>query len=191
MCGRYYSEIDDKEIGEIIEAVKGSDGSGTLTLKTSGEVFPGDVAPVIVASRQYRAMKWGFTSFDGKAIINARSETALDKPMFRTSILERRCLIPANSYFEWQKNDSRKTKYEFRLPNGGTLLLAGCWRSEPGGTRFVILTRDAVNGCETIHDRMPVIIPREFADDWFERGGLELSVTELKFEEYGNARLFD
>jgi putative SOS response-associated peptidase YedK len=185
MCGRYYIASDDVELADIVAAVRGSDDD-LFSLKISGEVFPMDIVPAIIASGQYRAMRWGFTGFggaSGKPIINARSETALEKPIFRSAMLERRCLIPASSYFEWRKDGNRKTKFEFRLPKS-SLLLAGCWREEKDGAVFVILTRDAVNGCEEIHERMPVIIPRERADDWFS-GNFELmknSETRLIFE---------
>jgi putative SOS response-associated peptidase YedK len=182
MCGRYYIASDYVELADIVVAVRGSDDD-LFSLKISGEVFPTNIVPVIIASGQYRAMRWGFSGFDGKPIINARSETALEKPMFRAAMLERRCLIPASSYFEWRKDGNRKTKFEFRLPQR-SLLLAGCWREEKDGAAFVILTRDAVNGCEEIHERMPVIIPREHAGDWF-NGDFELmknSETRLIFE---------
>jgi putative SOS response-associated peptidase YedK len=193
MCGRYYIEVDDKTLGEIIEAVKRSP-EDTLTLKTSGEVFPTNVVPVIIGSRQYRAMKWGFTASDGKPVINARSETALTKPLFAASMRERRCLIPASGYFEWKREGKTKTKFYFHS-DSGALYLAGCWRSEPGSAAFVILTRDAVNGCETVHDRMPVIIPRNLANEWLNGNiaVMQRSVTELIFEESDNVqqRLFD
>jgi putative SOS response-associated peptidase YedK len=194
MCGRYYISLDDGDLSEIISEVK-RNIENTLTLKTSGEVFPGDTVPVILGSRQYTAMKWGFAGFDGKLIINARSETAANKPMFREAMSERRCLIPASGYFEWAVSHRRqKVKYYFHAPNG-TMHLAGCWRQEQDERVFVILTRDAVNGCKTVHDRMPVIIPHTLIDDWLDGStqAMERSVTELVFEETDNVqqRLFD
>jgi putative SOS response-associated peptidase YedK len=108
---------------------------------------------------------------------------------------ERRCLIPASGYYEWAAGRrGQKAKYYFHSPNG-SLYLAGCWRQEPQGAAFVILTRDAVNGCEAVHDHMPVIIPRELADEWLNGNPkvMERSETELIFEEStnGQQRLFD
>jgi putative SOS response-associated peptidase YedK len=156
-----------------------------LSLKTEGEIFPGDTVPVQTGVDCYEPMKWGFAAFDGKLIINARSETAAEKPMFREAMLTRRCLIPASGYFEWKKDGKKKTKYAFHLPNS-PLYLAGCFHQEKDSPLpvFVILTRDAVNGLEEIHDRMPVIIPEERIIDWFSSGDVFSDAqTELEYHE--------
>ena len=110
MCGRYYIEIDERELRQIADEIekKTKGPPGQMTLKAGGEVFPTDVVPVQTGINQYLPMKWGFVGFDGKPMINARSETALEKPMFRQSMLERRCLIPASGYYEWQKTGKAK-----------------------------------------------------------------------------------
>lgn len=187
MCGRYYIEIDDEEIRGAInriaeETVK---RPGDKTVKTSGEIFPTDTVPVQTGVLQYTPMKWGFTGFNNKPVINARSETAVEKPMFRASMLERRCLIPASGYYEWQKDGRRKTKYRCYIPNE-TIYLAGCYRPEKNSSlsSFVILTREAVNGLEAIHDRMPVIIPKEHMSTWLNKtsSAMDHAVEELIFE---------
>ena len=169
MCGRYYIEIDDKELREIADEVEKNryDCPGQMIIKTSGEIFPADIVPVRTGLNQYMPMQWGFSGPGGKPIINARSETALQKTMFRQSMSERRCLIPASGYYEWQRSGPAKTKYQFRLP-GGIMFLAGCYRPEHAGSvfNFVILTRPAAGGIEDIHERMPVIIPREHIETW-------------------------
>jgi len=186
MCGRYFIAIDEDELRDIGEEAKriASAFSELANLKTRGEIFPTDVVPVQTGRRRYEPMKWGFVSYDKKTIINARSETALDKPMFKRSMLESRCLVPASSYFEWKKEDGKKIKYEFYVP-GGPVFFAGCFRQERGsGLRhFVILTRQAVNGLEEFHDRMPVIIPRESAESWLYEtpDALESAVTGLEY----------
>jgi putative SOS response-associated peptidase YedK len=98
MCGRYYIEIDEKELQDIVDAVEKNikEYPEQTTIKMSGEIFPTDIVPVQTGLNRYAAMKWGFVGFDGKPLINARSETALEKPMFRQAMLERRCLIPAS-----------------------------------------------------------------------------------------------
>jgi putative SOS response-associated peptidase YedK len=120
---------------------------------------------------QYQAMKWGFAGFSGKPIINARSETALQKPMFQQAMLERRCLIPASGYYEWQKSGAEKTKYRFYL-SGGPMYFAGCYRQDKNSplANFVILTRQAVGGVEAIHERMPVIISKRQVEAWLCEG---------------------
>ena len=91
MCGRYYIEIDEREMKDIISQVERD-----IKLKT-GEIFPTDHAPVIPPTGVPRVMRWGFARSDGKGqIINARSETAAEKPVFRTPMQQCRCLIPAS-----------------------------------------------------------------------------------------------
>jgi len=171
MCGRYYIEIDDLELEEIVrEAEKRvREYPGQITMKTGGEIFPTEVVPVQTGLRQYAPMKWGFEGYGGKPVINARSETALEKPMFQQSMLERRCLIPASGYYEWRKAEGagKKTKYRFSIP-GGILYFAGCYRLEKNSAlpRFVILTRQAEGGAEAIHDRMPVILAEKHIEAW-------------------------
>ena len=175
MCGRYYIEIDDRELQDICDAVqrKQHDGGGyeQLEIKMSGEIFPTDIVPVQTNIGQYQAMKWGFAGFDGRPVINARSETAFVKPLFRDSMRDRRCLIPASGYYEWLKEGARKTKYRFYTPQK-PIYLAGCFREEKGVPyqSFVILTREASGGAEKIHSRMPLIISQSGMSLWFEKG---------------------
>ena len=171
MCGRYYIEIEDDEMRDMINRIAEETvgQTGGKAIKTSGEVFPADIVPVRTGVLQYRPMKWGFTGFNSRPVINARSETALEKPMFREPMREHRCLIPACGYYEWQKTDGgrEKTKYRIFLP-GDILFFAGCYRLEKGSLlpHFVILTRQAAGGAEAIHDRMPVILPEKHARTW-------------------------
>lgn len=162
MCGRYYIEIDDREMKDIISQVEKN-----VAMKT-GEVFPTDHAPVIPPTGVTRVMRWGFPRFDGKGqVINARSETAGDKPMFRACMRQSRCLIPASFYFEWEHAGTQKTKYALALPERRVLMMAGLYRTEADGQEsFVILTRPAWNGISFIHDRMPVILPVSAQDEW-------------------------
>jgi len=183
MCGRYYIEIDDRELQDICNAVQEKQGrEEQLEIKLSGEIFPTDIVPVQIGLGAYQAMKWGFIGFDKKPVINARSETAQIKPMFKESMFARRCLIPASGYFEWRREGSKKIKHRFCLPNQ-TIYFAGCYRQEKDEPlpRFVILTRAATSGLEYIHDRMPVIIPKEYAGDWLHENPdmIDKAITEL------------
>jgi putative SOS response-associated peptidase YedK len=189
MCGRFYIEPETPTLEDIMLQMQRFE---ELRVKTSGEIFPTDIVAVKSSGGEYAAMRWGFTSFDGKPIINARSETASEKPMFRDSMRSRRCLIPASGYYEWKRDGVHKTKYRIYIP-GDVLFLAGCWRVEAGGgeqtdgggavtvPRFVILTRDAAPWIAEIHDRMPVIIPRDDTEDWLRDGVMERAVTGLEY----------
>jgi len=187
MCGRYYIEFDEEALqgiaGEIEKKIE--DYPGQITIKTGGEIFPADIVPVQTGINRYEAMKWGFVSFTGKPLINARSETAFEKPMFREAMRERRCLIPASGYYEWSKERGKKTKFRFHLPDQ-PMYFAGCYRKERSNPlyHFVILTQEATNGIKVIHHRMPVIIRPEHFDLWLHDGrrAMEYAAQDLLYE---------
>ena len=175
MCGRYYVEPEENaaEMQRILENLNQLyPDSKLLPLMRLGEIFPSQIAPVVANSKSLTArpflMQWGFTQEHLPLIINARSETALVKPMFRESMQTRRCLIPANRYFEWQKNSQAKMKYAIALDQQPMFYMAGIYRREPGNELpvFVILTSDAAEEIKFIHARMPIILPREQQTAW-------------------------
>ena len=114
MCGRYYIPEPDDDDGfkEILEHIKKVYGDTPVRSEIKrGEIFPTNIVPIVTENEPV-LMKWGFKRFDGKGqIINARLETASEKPMFRKSYAASRCLIPAGHYFEWRKDGGHKTKY--------------------------------------------------------------------------------
>ena len=157
MCGRYYfvrSGTDEKleAIGKAME--KNYPGQ----YKT-GEIFPGDAAPAIIA-RGDRIVAvpavFGFPGFqDGKLLINARGETAAEKKTFAECLKERRIVLPATGFYEWS---SDKTKYLFSVGSSTVFYLCGLYRIVDGKYRFVILTRAANESMIEVHERMPVIV---------------------------------
>lgn len=176
MCGRYYIAEDDMadELARIIEEInhkKTPEG-----MKTSGEIFPSDVVPVLANSRQQDvqpfAMRWGYTFPNSKPVINARAETASIKPMFKDGMRQRRCLIPASNYYEWEHRGGKTIKYAIRPEHSRMLYLAGIYHLEKHEDvivpTFTILTREASPGISFIHDRMPVILPSEIITDWLD-----------------------
>ena len=187
MCGRYYIEISDQDLSEIVKNVQTNlaDSAGKIDYKLDGEIFPTDIVPVQTADG-VKLMKWGFSSpYDKRPIINARSETAESGKMFSRPMRESRCLIPASGYFEWQGERGKKTKYKFHLPDQ-PIFLAGCFRQEKDlpVESFVILTRDAVGDLLTIHHRMPVIIPRSLCGTWLHDTAAVMgdAVSDLVYE---------
>ncbi|MDL2218097.1 SOS response-associated peptidase [Christensenellaceae bacterium OttesenSCG-928-M15] len=188
MCGRYYIEIEEPEMRDILHAVERNLGNTAQhAAMKMGEIFPTNIVPVQAADLGYTLMKWGFSRYDGKGqVINARSETASEKPMFRTSLLESRCIVPASYYFEWEKVGTKKIKYSFRMPDAGLLYLAGLYRVEQNSEVpvFTILTRDAAPQLMQIHHRMPVIIPKSSANAWLTEGSAAMgkAVENISFE---------
>jgi len=184
MCGRYLVEIEESEILEIIKAAeKNSQNSSAVSQFSGGEIFPTNTAPVIVAGDKAQFMKWGFRGkhSDKRPYINARSETAATAPTFSAAMSERRCLVPASSYYEWKTIDKKqKEKYEFTLPDGTPLYMAGIY-SDDG--EYAILTREASYDIADIHNRMPVIIPKSLSDVWLNESAdvFGEAITELNF----------
>lgn len=186
MCGRYFIASDDRleRLHEIIAEAKHKAGKEGAALKT-GEIFPSDVAPVIATGKDRTPgvfpMRWGFALPGGGMVINARSETAAARPMFRESARLRRCLVPATDYYEWAHGEGRKVKYAIR-PAGSEMLYMGGLYIVPPETPlacFVILTRPTAGRIAFIHDRMPVIVPKDRIDRWLSpQVGFDALMTE-------------
>lgn len=197
MCGRYYIDDDDEilEMREIIDEVteRFKDTAKLSAMKT-GEIFPTQTVPVILASNNKKhadLMKWGYPHFKGSGvIINARAETAAEKNMFRYSIKSRRCLIPTTGFFEWEhtKGKSKKDKYLIHLNNDPMLYLAGLYNKYFDDERnpynsFVILTTAANDSMKHIHSRMPVILTRSKKDIWLHDDSLANSILKGEFTQ--------
>lgn len=162
MCGRYY--VDDDTVEDMIKIVKEMDMAGSVP---RGDVHPTENAFVIrnrANNLTASGMKWGFDNpFGSGVIFNARQESAFDKKMFRSSITERRCIIPAAGFYELDKS---KNKVTFTRADNGPLYLAGFYRLTDEVERFIILTKEADNVMSPVHPRMPVIIERKDIDAW-------------------------
>ena len=157
MCGRYrFSE--DSHDAKMLALIRVMERKYPGRYKT-GEIFPGDTAPAMLA-REGKILavpaRFGFPGFrDGKLLLNARAETAAEKRLFAESLRERRIVLPATGFYEW---DSEKTKYLFTAEALPVLYLCGLWTLAEGQLCFVILTRGANDSMRPTHDRMPVII---------------------------------
>ena len=178
MCGRFriQDQPSDEKLAELFrQAIEISLKTG-VKMKTSGEVRPTDVAPVIAPSARNRAlgafpMQWGFTHPKrGMLVFNTRMETARERGMLAGSVDDRRCLIPADCYYEWKKVDpQKKDRYAFRAQDGSPLYLAGLYIRTSDQLRlpcFTILTQDAEKSIKDLHPRMPVLVPYARAEEW-------------------------
>ena len=199
MCGLYFIETDEDiiEMKIILDGIrKHYHNSETLFAFAPGEVRPANLAPVIANSRYLKPrpflMKWGFSRLDHKSlIINARSESAMDKPIFQRSMLQRRCLIPASYYFEWEHKEKEKTKYKIRPACFPMFYMAGIYRYEAQSLlpAFTILTRSPISEIAFIHNRMPVILGKEEQQIWLSQN-TELSPSFFNADlamQYENA----
>lgn len=163
MCGRYQFTAEQcEEIRRIAQAIQKKYGKGAWT---PGEVRPANAAPVILSDGgelALRLMKWGY-QIPGTLVINARAETAEEKPMFRESLRARRCLIPSTGFYEW---DAGKRKYLFTLPGQDALYMAGLYERRGNEDCYCVLTTAANPSMEPVHDRMPLILTGEQRQRW-------------------------
>jgi len=168
MCGRY-TFFTDKELQEVDDIIEQISNDIQLENMKTGEIFPTNVVPVFLSEQDAvvpRLMVWGFPNFRNKGvIINARSETAREKKLFGSSLERRRCVVPSTGFYEW---DPEKKKYLFNMPDSQMLYMAGIYNPFDGENRFVILTTEANRSMTEVHNRMPVIIPKDRIKDWIE-----------------------
>jgi putative SOS response-associated peptidase YedK len=131
----------------------------------------GDGPPVrqLALLRWLRIPSWAPDAGLGYQCINARSETAAGKPAFRSPFRKRRCLIPATGFYEWQKKGRARQPFHFRMRDGQPFAFAGLWdrwARGDGRETCAILTTAANELVRPMHDRMPVILPPAFHDEW-------------------------
>ena len=165
MCGRYFFDdttADDVELELGLE-------SGSFSMK-SGDVTPGMSPVVLFAGKDIPKeqiavtnMLWGLTGKDKKLVINARAESANEKPMFSAGMECRRCIMPAAGFYEW---DREKNKVSFLRPDKKPIYLAGLYDISDNRNAFVILTTAANESMIKVHDRMPVMIESGKVYDW-------------------------
>lgn len=177
MCGRYFLD-ESPELRQYVEAMNRSPlmARSEGIAVDSGEVFPSNIVPAVATNRAgERAvfpMKWGFSIPGGRPLINARAESAAEKPSFREAFAAHRCALPASGYFEWERTlmpSGRKRagqKYRLKPAGEGVTWLAGLYRVENGFPVFVVLTREASGDVRFIHDRMPVMLPTDKVSEW-------------------------
>lgn len=172
MCCRYYYADQIRDMMEDLIASQTIKLNEPLQIEPGRDIRPSDASAVICRDGNDLSvanMRWGFENPYAKGlIINARSETARDKNMFCDSILNRRCVIPASGFYEW---DAYKARYRFFLPEKQLILLAGFYREEKGVPRYTVLTTEANESMKPVHDRMPVMIGKDEIRPWISDDG--------------------
>lgn len=164
MCGRYELEALKKE---LLERYMIRQEEAEKSFMPREEVFPTNVCPVVVPGPELIELKWGFEeSFAKRPLINARAETVLEKPTFREPFLKGRCLVPATAFYEWEEVGGKKQRRRVSIEGLPIFSLAGIRKAYPqqDGTlliTFSIITTNATQAFEHVHDRMPVILSPE------------------------------
>ena len=168
---------------EILKRRFGFD-SNEITLAPRYNIDPGQVVPVVIIEgrKVLQMMRWGLVPHwakkePDKLLINARAETLAQKPSFRDSFRNRRCLVLADGFYEWQENEKKndKTPFRFILKGRGPFAFAGLWdiwRKQDGSTllSFAIITTEPNELIRPIHNRMPVILHQEHEELWLDPG---------------------
>ena len=176
MCGRYTLIADLGDLAQRFEF----DGSD-FSYDPGYNIAPTESVLTVrnLDGREAAFMRWGLIPFwakdpkIGSRMINARAETVAEKPTFRNALKKRRCLVLADGYYEWQKTPVGKRPYRIILKSGEPFAFAGLWetRRDPQGNvvpSCTIITTAANDFLAPIHDRMPVILPREREGLWLE-----------------------
>ena len=180
MCGRFVITTPSDAVARLFDAVPAND----LPPVPNYNVCPTNRIHVVVsdAGRRLVAMRWGFiphwykTPSDGPLLINARAESIAEKPAFRAAARERRCLIPADGFYEWTKDEAdNRLPWHIRRADGRPLAFAGVWQEwERDGERLTtcaIVTTAAAGEMTRIHHRVPVHIADEDRALWLGEEG--------------------
>ncbi len=178
MCGRFTQFHSAKAIAKAFQLVDVPELPPHYNIAPT-QAISAVLQPAPQTERQFRFLRWGLIpswSIDatiGARLINARAETVAEKPSFRSAFRHRRCLIPADGFYEWQRQDGQKQPFYFHLQDHQPFAFAGLWEQwqSPDGKVLetcTILTTAANEILEPVHNRMPVILPPEDYNTWLD-----------------------
>jgi putative SOS response-associated peptidase YedK len=183
MCGRFAQKSPTKKIAKKFEV------EDVPPLAERYNVAPSQAVLAVrdtSGGREASFLKWGLVprwakdAAIGNRLINARSETVAEKPSFREAFSRRRCLVPADGFFEWSRRGDSKRPFYFHMRDGEPFAIAGLWERWEGEGEVLetctLLTTGANDLLAPYHDRMPVIVRPEDYDLWLDVGvkGAEL-----------------
>lgn len=187
VCGRFKLEANEEAVAEYFKV------PCPHSFIPRYNIAPTQVVPVVRqipegTAIEIQFLQWGLVPSwakdlpIGARMINTRAETVADKPALRHALQHRRCLVPADGFYEWRKDGPRKQPYLIRLSGGGLFVFAGLWetwRSPEDNIveTFTILTATPNTLVAQVHDRMPVILDRDGQAAWLAPG--VVNVDEL------------
>lgn len=182
MCGRFTLRTPIKDVAAVFDA--SADGvADTLPLFAHFNIAPTQRIVAVRADssgkgRQLVPLRWGLVPSwaddpsIGNRMINARADTVASKPSFRAAFKSRRCLVVADGFYEWQKRGATKQPYLIGMRDGGPFAFAGLWehwrRDDQTIESCTIITTDANELMQPLHDRMPVILPPAEYASWLD-----------------------
>jgi putative SOS response-associated peptidase YedK len=176
MCGRYAVTTVPETMRALFRYLNNPDFPPRYNVAPTQPV---PIVRIVEGQREFALVRWGLIPAWVKdprtfsLLINARGESALDKPAFRNAMRRRRCLFPADGFYEWKPEKGGKRPYFVRLKSGQPMAFAGLWEAwmGPNGEEMetaAIVTTAASRALAHIHDRMPVIVPPEAFDFWLD-----------------------
>jgi putative SOS response-associated peptidase YedK len=180
MCGRYAVTSVPEAIRALFGFVETPDFPPRFNIAPTQPI---PVVRLVDGTRSFALVRWGLIPAWVKdprtfsLLINARGESLLDKPAFRNAMKRRRCLVPADGFYEWKQDGDRKRPF-FVRSKGGPVGFAGLWETwtGPNGEELetaCIVTTAANRMLRPIHDRMPAVIPPEAFDLWLDGGRVD------------------
>ncbi len=193
MCGRFTLALSPEDVAALLQL--NADLDAELGLTPRWNVAPGQpvvaaAAPAPGAEPEAALFKWGLVPSwakdpaVGNRMINARSETAAEKPSFRAAWRSRRCLIPADGFYEWERKGKARRPWIFRVTDEPGFCFAGLWETwtPPEGDTLhtcTVLTTEANELLATMHDRMPVILRGDDREAWLKADAGDPLLHEL------------
>lgn len=175
MCGRYlltHSAADIAAFFRTIPTPAEHASGGNISPMQSILVVTGGDEPRLTAMRWGIVPRWAVATRSGRPVINARSETLTEKPLFRNLLEAHRCVVPASGYYEWPKGRPPRSKpFEIAFAGGELMAMAALWTSStvdegPNMPACVIITTAPAAEIASFHDRMPALLSREGIDLW-------------------------
>ena len=188
MCGRYALYADLPVIARFVQAPE-----PTFDWQPRYNVAPTQSVPVCRVDahqdRQLARLRWGLVPHwatdlaIGFKAINARSEGIASKPMFRSAFKSRRCLVPTNGFYEWEKIGKAKQPYFIHPAAVDLMAFAGLWETWDKGEEtvetFTIITTEANDATRQLHERMPVILSPDTFAAWFDPASTQAELLDL------------
>ena len=178
MCGRFVVTPNPEPIARFFDV----EDVVTDDLGPGYNVAPTDSIYGVAEHHGRRLLgsfRWGLIPWwskkQGPLLINARAESIATKPAFRDAFTRKRCLIPADGFYEWQAHPDGKQPYFIHAPDGEMLAFAGIWsrwndpETQEEVTTAAIVTTSSAGPVSSLHDRMPVVLPRHLWDAWLDR----------------------
>ena len=190
MCGRYALSVPADVIAAVYKVMR------TVPYPPRYNLAPTDDGPVIRVDREsgerrLDLLRWGLVPFwskdpgEGARMINARCETIATKPAFREPFARRRCIVPAEGFYEWEKDGKRRLPWFIHRRDDAPMAFAGLWerwgRGDDRLLTFTILTTRPNDAVAPLHDRMPVMLDANGVDRWLDPDA-QTSALEALFE---------